>query len=105
MTNLSPEHAEGEYAPVMPFVLCKSNGGPFDDAAFVAGATCGALIEELRMLRLTAAIPRERYMDARYLPQVDLIAMAHGYAVTLGDLDEASGWQAVTFELAGGRHV
>lgn len=95
----TPEPADREL--FMPFVLCKSQGGPFDDTAFVAGATCGALTEELRMLRLSGATPRERYIDVRHLPQVDLIAMAYGYTTTLGDLDEASGWQVVTFAQAG----
>lgn len=93
------EPIEAEYTSVMPFVLCKTNGGPYDDSAFVAGATCGALDEELRILALSRATPRERYINAAYLPQVDLIAMQHGYTTSLGELDEASGWQIVTFDL------
>lgn len=95
--------SNADFTPVMPFVLCKSEGGPYDDTAFVAGATCGALIEELRVLRLTTATPHERYMNAKYIPQIDLIAMAHGYTIKLGELDEASGWQVVTFEFVGDR--
>lgn len=94
------EPGEAEFTPIMPFVLCKTNGGPYDDSAFVAGATCGALDEEFRVLALSRATPRERYINAAYLPQVDLIAMQHGYTTSLGELDEASGWQAVAFELA-----
>lgn len=95
---MSEPTPESEYTAVMPFVLCKTNGGPYDDSAFVAGATCGALNEELRVLALSRAIPRERYINAAYLPQVDLIAMRHGYTTSLGDLDKPSGWQVVTFE-------
>lgn len=86
------------YTPVMPIILCKSNGGPFDDAAFIAGATCGAIIEELRSLRLTGGTPNKRYINTQYLPQIDLIAMAYGYTIKHGDHDEASGWQAITFQ-------
>jgi hypothetical protein len=96
-----PHPTEGEYTAVMPFILCQSEGGPYDDAAFIAGATCGALIEELRVLRLTTATPHERYMNAKYLPQIDLIAMANGYTIKPGELDQASGWQIITFEFAG----
>ena len=97
MTEEQP--AEAEYGLVLPFVACKSNGGPFDDAAFIAGATCGALIEELRTLARLHATPRQRYINAALLPQVDLIAMSSGYTTTLGELDGASGWQVVSFEL------
>lgn len=95
------EQLDGEYTLAMPFVLCQSEGGPYDDAAFIAGATCGALIEELRVLRLTTATPHERYVNAKYLPQIDLIAMSHGYTIKPGELDEASGWQIVAFEFVG----
>jgi hypothetical protein len=96
MSGLEPEE-EGEYELVMPLVLAKSNGGDLDDTALVAGMTCGALDQELAMTAVLHTLPRERYIDARLLPQVDLIAMRHGYTTTLGDLDEASGWQVVAF--------
>lgn len=99
------EPSDAEYGLVMPFVLCKTNGGPYDDAAFVAGVTCGALDEELRLLAHLRAIPRERYINAAYLPQVDLIAMTHGYTTTLGELDEPSGWQVVAFAASEADHV
>ncbi|MCI3246288.1 hypothetical protein [Streptomyces spinosisporus] len=92
------ESSEGEYEAVMPFVLTKSQGGPFDDGAFVAGMTCGALDQELTITAALHTLPRERYIDARFLKQVDLIAMRHGYRIELGDLDEPSGWQVVRFE-------
>lgn len=88
---------EAEYDLVMPFVLCASQGGPYDDAAFVAGATCGALMEELRVCQAIAAIPKERYVDEALMPQVDLIAMRHGFSLEPGELDEASGWRIVSF--------
>lgn len=91
---------EGEYEMVMPIVLAKSNGGPFDDAAVVAGMTCGAIEQELGMTKTLNTLPHERYVDAQLLKQVDLIAMRHGYVTKLGELDEASGWQAVAFDWA-----
>lgn len=88
---------ETTYEPVMPFILVKSQGGPFDDGAFVAGMTCGALDQELTITAALHTLPRERYIDARFIPQVDLIAMRHGYQIRLGNLDEPSGWQVVEF--------
>lgn len=94
------DQEDAEYEMVMPIVLAKSNGGPFDDAAVVAGMTCGALQQELAMTKILHTLPHERYVDAQLLRQVDLIAMRHGYVTRLGELDEASGWQAVAFDWA-----
>jgi hypothetical protein len=93
---------ESEYGLVMPFILVKSNGGPFDDAAFVAGMTCGALYQELENCAPMQAVPRARYIQAQLVPQIDLIAMKHGYQLRLGDYDEASGWQHVSFDTEDG---
>jgi len=84
----------------MPFVIVTSNGGPYDDAAFVAGATCGHLIAELEAVSQHGAVPRDRYVRTEYLPQVDLIAMRYGYLLQLGEVDDASGHQHVSFKKA-----
>lgn len=91
---------DGHYELVMPFVLAKSNGGPFDDAAFVAGMTCGALDQELAMTAALHTLPCERYVGLPLMKQVDLIAMRHGYTLKPGEVDEASGWQHVGFDWA-----
>lgn len=92
------ESDEGCYESVMPIVLAQSNGGPFDDAAVVAGMACGALDYELKVAASLGAVPRERYIDSCLIRQVDLIAMRHGYTLQLGDLDDSSGWQVVSFD-------
>lgn len=97
MTAADGPPDDEQYDLVMPFVIVASTGGPFDDAAFVAGVTCGALDQELAITAAVHALPRERYIDARLIPQVDLIAMRHGYQTRLGDLDVPSGWQVVEF--------
>jgi hypothetical protein len=91
---------EAEYGMVMPIVLAKTNGGPYDDAAVVAGMTCGALDQELKMTAVLNTVPNMRYIDMQLLKQVDLIAMKHGYITRHGDVDEASGWQVVEFDWA-----
>ncbi len=98
MTDENSE--EGQYEMVMPIILAKSNGGPYDDAAVVAGMTCGALDQELKMTAVLNTVPNMRYMDRALLKQVDLIAMNHGYITRHGDVDEESGWQVVEFEWA-----
>lgn len=94
------ESGEAEYEMVAPIVLAKSNGGPFDDAAVVAGMTCGALDQELKMTAALHTLPHERYIDMLLLKQVDLTAMRHGYVTKLGEIDEASGYQIVSFAWA-----
>jgi hypothetical protein len=88
---------EGTYELVMPFILTKSEGGPYDDAAFDAGMACGQLWMELRTLANHGATPRPRYVQPEHVPQIDLIAMHYGYTLTRGPVDEASGYQRIDF--------
>ncbi|MGW0948500.1 hypothetical protein ACWD4O_38920 [Streptomyces sp. NPDC002623] len=94
------ESEEAQYEMVMPIVLAKSNGGPFDDAAVVAGMTCGALEQELTIAAAIHTLPHPRYIDLPLIKQADLIAMKHGYKLALGEVDEPSGYQYVGFEWA-----
>ena len=76
---------EDEYALVMPFVVCSSEGGPYESRAFVAGFRLGTVDATLR---LTAPIEFEVYLDPAEVPQADLIAMHHGYTLTTVPWDE-----------------
>ena len=67
--------SEGEYGLVMPFVVCRSYGGPFDDGAFVAGFELGYISG---LLEHHPAVV-ERYVRTANMPQLDLIAMHYGY--------------------------
>lgn len=71
-----------EFGLVMPFVTCTSNGGPHDDGTFVAGYECGQIDAELALAASIHAQPRERYVSTDSVPQVDLIAMRHGFHMT-----------------------
>lgn len=93
--------AEDERTLVMPFVLCQSEGGPYEDDAFVAGYTCATLAAELRALAVHRSTPRPHLVRPAHLPQVDLIAMLHGYKISVGDVDGATGWNDVSFEYIG----
>lgn len=88
---------EGAFELAMPFVLTKSQGGPYDDEAFAAGMACGQLWTELRTLANHAATPRPRYVMPEHVPQIDLIAMHYGYTLKPGEIDVDSGWQRIDF--------
>lgn len=75
------------YDLVMPFVTVATQGGPHDDESYVCGFEMGAL-DVLLDSRVSAV---EQVIHASNLPQVDLIAMKHGYTMTLLD-EEDEGW-------------
>ena len=78
---------------VMPLVLCRSRGGPYDDEAFSSGWRLGAI-------RATLAAPGISGLCDSIRPhervQADLLAMACGYSLSVDP-----GWLSVTFTRAG----
>jgi hypothetical protein len=107
MDDDDPEGSDGAEL-VMPFVACRSNGGPFDDSAFVAGAEFEAIHRDLRALvGLTTLVPvtvrLQKYVDPRLLPQLDLVAMRCGFTMQSEPWDEyPDEWHLATFEWNGG---
>lgn len=85
-----------DFGLVMPFTVCQSKGGPYEDDAYVAGFEVGRIDARLEHLRPAAlSVP----VHEGNMPQVDLIAMRHGYTV---DADpEADGWVYVTLTRTG----
>lgn len=87
----------GDYGLVMPFVVCQSQGGPFDDDAYVAGYEMGLLDAHLRHWEpedLLAQGYLDQTMRAENQPQIDLIAMKHGFTAQFDDAGD--GWTYVT---------
>jgi hypothetical protein len=89
-----------EFELVLPFIACRSKGGPHEDEPFVAGFECGYIDARLAYEhpeRLTLTVRRDS------LAQLDLIAMRRGYTATEDDLgpDWADDWAQVTFSRAG----
>ncbi len=76
-----------EYGLELPFVACESAGGPYDDAAFVAGFECG-FVESMLHVVSRAGGSFERWVNPALMPQLDLIAMKHGYKTTSEPWDE-----------------
>jgi len=74
---------------VMPFVTVASKGGPHEDQAFTAGWSMGALDALLEHRRPPVV---EETIQTDCMPQVDLIAMRHGYSAVFEPTD-VGGWE------------
>lgn len=85
---------EASYSLIMPFVACVSQGGPYPDDAFVAGYTAASLDAQMEHGHeaFTHCVP------PALLPQLDLIAMRRGWALTHARWDEyPEEWAFATF--------
>jgi len=81
---------------VMPFVVCQSKGGPYDDSSFTAGFAAGMLWIQLGLGELgLGRLPEPQAMRNDLLPQVDLIAMHHGWTTRVEPYDDE--WAMVEF--------
>lgn len=95
---MTEEHAA--YELVMRFVVCAGEGGPYDDAAFVAGVRWGRL--DAQMERRSDAEIR-LYAEPALVPQIDLSAMRYGYTMTSEPWDEhPDEWTLVTLTRSAG---
>lgn len=83
------------YHLVMPIVACRSRGGPFDDAPYVAGWEMGSLFQILAQSAVRAMAMSIRADNQK---QADLIAMNAGFTMHVHGV--ADGWASVEF-----RHV
>ncbi len=85
---------------VMPFVVCESQGGVYDDDAYVAGFEAGRL--DMALLLATPLLPGSEIKDpvpyhTANLPQLDLVAMRHGVTL-IAEESEEPGWTYLTLE-------
>lgn len=87
-----------EYALVMPFVVCQSHGGPYEDQAFVAGYQAGQIDRALRAAAAIGATQLRATVYAALVPQLELIGMNHGFpSMTAENSDGTPEWSLVTF--------
>ncbi len=95
---MQPDGLGAEYGLTVPFVVCSSSGGPYDDAAFMAGWQAAALDAHL-------AMGEAQYQFALYTPlspQVELIAMHRGYKAHGRVWAQDPTWTVFLFEKTAG---
>lgn len=60
---------------VMPLIVVASNGGPYDDASFVAGMH----LQQLWGVLERKPMSYQQFVRSDLIPQIDLLAMHFGY--------------------------
>lgn len=98
------------WAVVMPFVSCVSQGGPHDDASYVAGFEAGRIWQRLQLADgIAVCSVGPDVVHRANLAQLDLIGTQFGYTLHVepvpaaGSLGEAawSEWVPVSFRRPG----
>jgi hypothetical protein len=89
---MSDSGSEDNYGLVMPFVAVASRGGPYEDAAFVAGYRAGLIDAELK-----AGGTHSRYVETDLVAQLDLVAMCNGYVMSSQPWADDPFWSLVQF--------
>lgn len=97
MSDPEEKDPESEWGLVMPFVVCASKGGPYDDDSFVAGYEAGRLSVLLESLATCGGSGALFIVRTGLLPQYDLMAMRYGFILVSAPCPGADGWSAVTF--------
>lgn len=93
------EERDDRYELVMPFVLVASEGGPFEDAAFVSGWRMGDLDAKLATAKAhDLDLGTQTCLRVEH-PQIDLLAMRHGFTVRMDPADDD--WAFYEFERTG----
>jgi hypothetical protein len=97
--SLDPDKPEAEgYELAVPFVVCTSVGGPYDDDAFVAGFQAGQIDQALQAASVARASEVRFTVNAELVRQLELIAMHRGFPVMAAEAaEDAPGWSFVTF--------
>jgi len=106
-----PDEPEGqEMHLVIPFIVCASHGGIYEDASYVAGVQTGKIDV---MLQVAASVGASRVaipfaVYTALVKQLELLGMHHGYpmmvAREVGETPEYAAmpqWSFVTFLAAG----
>ncbi len=91
--NADPDDAHLEL--VMPFIVCETNGGPFEDQAYCAGWEAGVIDCKLMALSAFGQSATDLLCVEANWPQVSLILMKHGWNVDESSMSIADGWVSV----------
>jgi len=89
---------------VVPFIVCTSQGGPYDDDSFVAGFQAGEIDKALAVAMTAGARVATWTVRTALVPQLELLAMHRGFmhieAVEIGEDEDHPAmpeWSVVTF--------
>ncbi len=102
--NPQDQPEEKTWGLAVPFVVCQSQGGPYDDAAFVAGFHAGQISQALKSAQAAGASRLQFTVRTELVKQLDLIAMDRGFTLSVADVDETEchpampEWTFATFE-------
>jgi hypothetical protein len=84
------------YSLVFPFITVTSVGGPHDDDAYAAGFECGRIDAWLATAKgLGWGIEATVTARAVNAPQIDLIAMHHGFTAEAAPSEDAPEWVTI----------
>ncbi len=81
-----------EFDLLMPFVTVASKGGPHDDESYVAGWEMGQLDYRLATAAFGRFVVPPTVLKRDSLPQIQLIAMKHGYVDRVVEWDDTVEW-------------
>jgi Arc/MetJ family transcription regulator len=101
--DLDQPEAEN-WAIAVPFVVCESQGGPYDDDAFAAGFDAGRISQALKSARAAGATALRYTVRTALVTQLDLIAMDAGFTLSTAEVEETEDhpampeWMFATFE-------
>lgn len=90
------DEPDPEYGLLLPFVVCRSQGGPYDDDSFVAGYELGRTAAQLPIYDALEISSWGTRIRTASLPQLELIAMNWGWTIRTGW--EHDGWTDVDLE-------
>lgn len=84
-----PDQPEEEaFGLVVPFIVCKSEGGPYDDEAFVVGFQAGQIDKELAVAATMGVTSAQFTVHTAILKQLELIGMNRGFpTMHVGEFD------------------
>jgi hypothetical protein len=104
MTDPHDQPEDDGWHLAVPFVVCQSQGGPYDDEAFVAGFQAGQISRSLAAAKAIGADRLRLTVRTDLVKQLDLIAMDAGFALTVAEVEETEDhpampeWTFATFE-------
>lgn len=85
----------------VPFIVCQSQGGPYEDEAFVAGFQAGEVDRALVTAAAAGATEVKATVLSTLVRQLELVGMHRGFPVMRSEVsDEVPEWSLVTFRVS-----